>query len=96
VEHNPELDLRLDSERVRAWALEAGFTEAGLVSLPYADEARDAKRFEQWVKAGRAGTMSYLERRGAEASGRRSVAGAGTRGDSISVGALGNCVFCKL
>jgi epoxyqueuosine reductase len=68
VEHNPELDLRLDSKRVRAWALEAGFTEAGLVSLPYADEARDAKRFEEWVKAGRAGTMSYLKRRVADAS----------------------------
>jgi len=68
VDQNPERRLGVDSERVRAWALEAGFTEAGLVSLPYADEARDAKRFEEWVKAGRAGTMSYLKRRVADAS----------------------------
>ena len=68
VDQNPERRLGVDSERVRAWALEAGFTEAGLVSLPHANEARDAKRFEEWVKAGRAGTMSYLKRRVADAS----------------------------
>jgi epoxyqueuosine reductase len=33
-----------------------------LVALPYANEARDAARFEEWVSAGRAGTMKYLER----------------------------------
>jgi epoxyqueuosine reductase len=53
----------LTRERVRAWALEAGFTDAGLVALPYSDEARDAARFEEWVSAGRAGTMKYLARR---------------------------------
>jgi epoxyqueuosine reductase len=53
----------LTREQVRAWALEAGFTDAGLVALPHADEARDAARFEEWVRAGRAGTMKYLVRR---------------------------------
>jgi epoxyqueuosine reductase len=48
---------------VRALALEAGFAEAGLVALPYDGEERDAARFEEWVRAGRAGTMRYLERR---------------------------------
>src|SRR5208337_3302330 len=49
--------------QARALALEAGFAEAGLVELPHADEERDAARFEEWVRAGRAGTMRYLERR---------------------------------
>ncbi|MGA2852304.1 MAG: tRNA epoxyqueuosine(34) reductase QueG [Terracidiphilus sp.] len=66
VEHNAERDLGLKSERVGAWALEAGFAEAGLVAVPHADEERDARRFEEWVKAGRSGTMAYLERRGPE------------------------------
>jgi epoxyqueuosine reductase len=52
----------LTRAQARAWALEAGFAEAGLVGLPHADEARDAGRFEEWVKAGRAGTMHYLNR----------------------------------
>jgi len=47
---------------VRALALSVGFTEAGLVALPYASEDRDAARFAEWVAAGRAGTMRYLER----------------------------------
>jgi epoxyqueuosine reductase len=50
-------------ERARAVARDVGFSEAGIVSLPYAEEARDASRFEQWIGAGRAGTMRYLERR---------------------------------
>jgi len=54
----------LTRERVRVWALEAGFAEAGLVAFPHANEARDAARFEEWVRAGRAGTMKYLVRRG--------------------------------
>jgi epoxyqueuosine reductase len=44
-------------------ALEAGFAEGGLVALPCAHRERDAARFEEWVRAGRAGTMRYLERR---------------------------------
>ncbi|MGB7548445.1 MAG: tRNA epoxyqueuosine(34) reductase QueG, partial [Terracidiphilus sp.] len=49
-------------ERARMLALEAGFAEAGLVALPHAGDARDADRFAQWVRAGRAGTMQYLAR----------------------------------
>jgi epoxyqueuosine reductase len=52
----------LDRERVRALALEAGFAEAGLVALPHHEDGRDAERFEEWVRDGRAGTMRYLER----------------------------------
>ena len=44
-------------------ALEAGFTDAGLAALPHANQERDVGRFEAWVQAGRAGSMSYLERR---------------------------------
>ena len=47
----------------RSLALEAGFAEAGLVALPYPEHTRDGDRFEEWVQAGRAGTMRYLERR---------------------------------
>ncbi|MGD0732589.1 MAG: tRNA epoxyqueuosine(34) reductase QueG [Terracidiphilus sp.] len=54
----------LTHEHARAWALEAGFSEAGLVALPHGNHERDAKRFEEWVQAGRAGTMRYLERTG--------------------------------
>jgi epoxyqueuosine reductase len=53
---------RLNLEQVRVLAQKAGFSEAGLVALPYADEARDAARFEEWVREGRAGTMRYLAR----------------------------------
>jgi epoxyqueuosine reductase len=60
--------LRLSSERARAVALDSGFAEAGLVALPYAHQERDAMRYEEWVRAGRAGTMRYLERR--DESGR--------------------------
>ncbi len=56
-------EARLTREAARALALAAGFTEAGLVAIPYADEERDAARFADWVRAGRAGTMRYLERR---------------------------------
>lgn len=60
----PGLAANLTRDRVRAGALEAGFSEAGLVALPYAKEARDAARFAAWVGAGNAGNMHYLERRG--------------------------------
>ena len=56
---HPSLNLAC----VRACALEAGFSEAGLVALPHAAEARDAARFQDWVAAGRAGTMNYLQRK---------------------------------
>jgi epoxyqueuosine reductase len=51
-------------DEAREFALAAGFTEASLVALPYAAEARDAERFAAWVRSGRAGTMQYLERTG--------------------------------
>jgi len=52
----------LKRELVRTLVLEAGFTEAGLTVLPYVHQKRDATRFDEWVRAGRAGTMRYLER----------------------------------
>jgi hypothetical protein len=52
----------LSRKVARDFALEAGFAEAGLVALPYADESRDAERFEEWVRERRAGTMGYLKR----------------------------------
>jgi epoxyqueuosine reductase len=53
----------LPREMARSLALEEGFAEAGLVALPDANEERDARRFADWIAAGRAGTMRYLERR---------------------------------
>jgi epoxyqueuosine reductase len=47
----------------RTFACDAGFTEAGLVSLPYAQQQRDAERFESWIEAGRSGSMAYLKRK---------------------------------
>ncbi len=61
---DPRAGRVLDREKVRAWAREAGFAEAGVVAVPYAEEGRDAGRFEAWVRAGRAGTMNYLKRTG--------------------------------
>jgi len=65
----------LSREQARAWALEAGFDEAGLVALPHAREARDAVRFEEWVQDGHAGTMQYLKRTGEGGQLLRSRAG---------------------
>jgi epoxyqueuosine reductase len=53
----------LDSQIARAFAIESGFTEAGVVALPDGESLRDARRFEEWVNAGRAGTMRWLARR---------------------------------
>ena len=52
----------LSADEIRSLARAAGFDEAGLVALPYVDASRDAARYEQWVQAGHAGTMQYLER----------------------------------
>jgi len=52
----------LGRERVRALAVSAGFSDAGLVQLPHAAESRDAERFVAWVEAGHAGSMHYLTR----------------------------------
>ncbi len=37
-EGSEKAESGLSRKEVRAWALEAGFDEAGLVALPYADE----------------------------------------------------------
>jgi epoxyqueuosine reductase len=47
---------------MRALAVDSGFADAGLVALPYVCQDRDATRYEEWVREGRAGTMRYLER----------------------------------
>jgi len=49
-------------EKVRFLAQEAGFSEAGLVALPYRDASRDASRFAAWIEAGHAGSMTWLKR----------------------------------
>ncbi|HEV2214738.1 MAG TPA: tRNA epoxyqueuosine(34) reductase QueG [Terracidiphilus sp.] len=53
----------LTAEAVQQAALRAGFAQAGLVALPHATADREAGRFTEWIEAGRAGTMGYLERR---------------------------------
>ena len=53
----------LSPAQARALALAAGFTEAGLVPLPHPAETLDAARFDQWIAAGNAGSMRYLERK---------------------------------
>jgi len=50
-------------EALRELAHQAGFTEAGMVSLPHVEADRDAARFAQWVESGRSGSMAYLARR---------------------------------
>jgi epoxyqueuosine reductase len=58
------LPAGLNRDVVRTLALQAGFTDAGITVLPYAHQNRDADRFEEWMKAGCAGTMRYLKRTG--------------------------------
>ncbi len=53
-------------KRVRELAIECGFSDAGVVALPHAEERRDAARYREWIEAGRAATMQYLERRSEE------------------------------
>ena len=59
------LDSGATSLRVTAaqeLAKACGFSNAGVVALPHSEASRDANRFTQWIDAGRAGTMHYLER----------------------------------
>lgn len=49
-------------DEIRALGINSGFTECGLVALPHDNAERDAERFQQWVRDGRAGSMAYLER----------------------------------
>jgi epoxyqueuosine reductase len=62
INHPGNSHAALDLVRARSLALQAGFTEAGLVTLPYPETERDANRFSGWIGAGRAATMRYLER----------------------------------
>lgn len=56
----------LNHKEVRRFALEAGFNESGIVALPHVQALRDAERYEEWVRAGYAGSMHYLVRRSDE------------------------------
>jgi epoxyqueuosine reductase len=56
----------LRREHARALAIEAGFSNAGLVAIPHINQQRDAARFEEWLQQGRAGGMQYLARSGEE------------------------------
>ncbi len=60
---SPAQEACLTRDHARELAVAAGFSEAGLVALPYAAESRDASRFREWVSKGRAGSMQYLERK---------------------------------
>jgi len=58
----PHVHPNLERELARSVAMSIGFAEAGLVAVPHVTSDRDAARFSEWVNAGRAGTMGYLER----------------------------------
>ena len=58
----PKAETPLTENIAKAAGKTAGFSEVGVVAIPYADEERDATRFREWVGAGRAGHMHYLER----------------------------------
>ena len=72
---NWRMKMALTSLDVRDLAIDAGFAEAGLVALPYAAEARNAQRFNEFVKSGRAGAMGYLERKSDDGQLTRSRVG---------------------
>jgi epoxyqueuosine reductase len=52
----------IDTDEIRALAVNSGFTEAGVVATPHAHDTRNAERFTTWIDAGRAGSMQYLKR----------------------------------
>ena len=54
--------VSLGGEAAYGIAIQCGFTNAGLIALPHAEDSRDAKRFTEWIGAGHAGTMRYLSR----------------------------------
>ncbi len=62
ISHSEDSPALLSYNGVRVLAVNAGFTEAGVVALPHAEEARDANRFTTWIDAGNAGEMQYLRR----------------------------------
>jgi epoxyqueuosine reductase len=53
----------LSQRRIHELARAAGFTDAGIVSLPHAGTERDAARFTEFIAKGYAGSMAYLARR---------------------------------
>jgi len=59
---NQESSAPLSYNGARVLAVNAGFTEAGVVALPHTDQARDAQQFTTWIDAGHAGEMQYLRR----------------------------------
>jgi epoxyqueuosine reductase len=56
----------LNPVRIRALALAAGFSEAGIVALPHLHQERDAERFNEFAAEGHAGTMEWLTRKAAD------------------------------
>jgi epoxyqueuosine reductase len=62
-EHGARVTAMPTQSAVRALAVAAGFTEAGIVSLPYPETDRDAGRFSEFINLERSGTMDYLARR---------------------------------
>ena len=65
-EANNPVSLRtaslLTRNQVRALAIDAGFSDAGVVALPHTNDERDAERFTHWIQSGRSGSMKYLAR----------------------------------
>jgi epoxyqueuosine reductase len=53
----------LSQTAIHTLAVGAGFTEAGIVALPYPETDRDAGRFSEFIDRERAGSMDYLARR---------------------------------
>ena len=58
---------RPEAGQAREQAVAAGFAEAGVAALPYANEARDAGRFREWVGAGRGSNHAIGHCAGSEA-----------------------------
>ncbi len=54
------MNLTDHSQFIRNTALRLGFDQCGIAAARPLDD--DARRLEQWLKAGRQGTMSYMER----------------------------------
>ena len=61
-ERGAKAGAELVLEGVRALALKAGFSEAGVVELPYEGDAVDAARFAEFMRKGYGGNMEYLKR----------------------------------
>ncbi|HEX3986881.1 MAG TPA: tRNA epoxyqueuosine(34) reductase QueG [Acidobacteriaceae bacterium] len=62
----PSFQNALAPDRMEALARAAGFTTAGIAAVPEPGSAEDEEeraRYEEWIEAGRAGEMQYLQRR---------------------------------